>query len=271
MNAPHKSALRNYYERFIYWSSIGWDVLHPGKTNSVYVLGYIKSGTNWLCHLLSSALELPILEIWKLKGPRFDPCIFHMHRSIPLEHVRRRTIYLIRDGRDTIVSSYFHIIREGGKIKEHLERRLGHPVTIENIRENLPDFIRFMEHCNIATVDYRAHIMQWQRHRDQYVTTRYEDLLEDTAGELSHIIKELTGNQLTTEHIRQTVERHDFTRLTQRKRGVEDTNAFIRKGISGDWRNYFSLEAARVFDAYAGDLLLELGYESDRNWIRELT
>jgi hypothetical protein len=266
MNEPRKSALRARYEQFIYWSSIGWDVLHPGKTGSVYVLGYIKSGTNWLCHLLSSALSIPILEIWKINGPRYDHCIFHMHRFIPVEHVRRRTVYLMRDGRDTIVSAYFHVVREGGEIKTRLERRLGRPVTAENIRDNLPEFIRYMEENNIATVDYRAHLKQWQRHRDQYVTARYEDMLEDTASELSRIIKELTGNQPEEKLVKQVVNQHDFTRLTQRKKGVEDANAFIRKGISGDWRNYFTPEAARVFDAYAGDLLIELGYESNPDW-----
>jgi len=29
------------------------------------LLGYMKTGTNWLCHLLASALGIPVLEVWK--------------------------------------------------------------------------------------------------------------------------------------------------------------------------------------------------------------
>jgi len=49
--------------------------------------------------------------------------------------------------------------------------------------------------------------------------------------------------------IRRAVDEHDFSRVTGRERGVEDRSAFLRTGSSGDWRNYFSPESARFFDA----------------------
>ena len=41
-------------------------------------------------------------------------------------------------------------------------------------------------------------------------------------------------------------------------------------GISGDWKNYFTPEAARVFGDYAGDLLIRLGYEPNKDWIQQV-
>jgi hypothetical protein len=39
-----------------------------------------------------------------------------------------------------------------------------------------------------------------------------------------------------------------------------------RKGIVGDWMNYFDERVRRVFREEAGEMLVELGYEKDSNW-----
>ena len=246
------------------------DILLPRRVSGIYVLGYVKSGTNWLCHLLSTALEMSILEPWKRNLPVARPCVYHMHRFIYLDSIRRRTIYMMRDGRDTVVSKYFHIIREGGLIKKRLEDYLGRPVRNEDARTNMAKFISFMQCNRIASVDYRTHIEEWKRHRDKYVTLRYEDLLADTEGELARVIVAMADHDADAEHIRAAVKKHNFTHLTTRKRGEEDRSSFIRKGICGDWRNHFTIEAGRLYNEYAGELLVELGYESEPRWWEKL-
>jgi len=49
---------------------------------------------------------------------------------------------------------------------------------------------------------------------------------------------------------------------------AEDKKSFLRKGISGDWKTHFSLEAKQVFNYYAGDILIGLGYEKDGTWLK---
>ncbi|MCC6321510.1 MAG: sulfotransferase [Phycisphaerales bacterium] len=39
-----------------------------------------------------------------------------------------------------------------------------------------------------------------------------------------------------------------------------------RKGIVGDWMNYFDEKTRRIYREEAGDALIELGYEKDLNW-----
>ena len=41
----------------------------------------------------------------------------------------------------------------------------------------------------------------------------------------------------------------------------------MRKGIAGDWKNQFSLEAAQMFDQLAGETLVQWEYEQDRDWV----
>ena len=118
----------------------------------------------------------------------------------------------------------------------------------------------------IYSLDYRSHVEEWRRHQEEYVTVRYEELLKDTAAELSRVLLEVTGKAPNADVVSAAVAKNAFAMVTARERGVEDPHSFWRKGVQGDWRTYFSPEAARVFDEYAGDLLVQLGYESDRDW-----
>ena len=51
-----------------------------------------------------------------------------------------------------------------------------------------------------------------------------------------------------------------------RERGTEDVGSHYRKGIAGDWVNYFEPQHVEAFNAHFGDLLSRLGYEEDTNW-----
>jgi len=43
-------------------------------------------------------------------------------------------------------------------------------------------------------------------------------------------------------------------------------NEFVRKGITGEWRNYLAQEHITMIKERYGDLLIKLGYEKDNNW-----
>lgn len=64
--------LRKNFIPGVYWLSVGWDCLRGSASQSVHVLGYSKSGTNWLCRLLSSILGIPLSPgppRWRTTGP----------------------------------------------------------------------------------------------------------------------------------------------------------------------------------------------------------
>ncbi len=46
-----------------------------------------------------------------------------------------------------------------------------------------------------------------------------------------------------------------------------EPEGFFRKGVVGGWRDGWQFEQRNAFDAAAGDLLVELGYEPDRSWV----
>jgi lipopolysaccharide transport system ATP-binding protein len=66
---------------------------------------------------------------------------------------------------------------------------------------------------------------------------------------------------------REIVLANRFGRLTGgRSWGNEDVSAHERKGIAGDWRNYFTGPVKQAFKARYGGLLVATGYERDLNW-----
>ncbi|MCA1847755.1 MAG: sulfotransferase domain-containing protein [Actinobacteria bacterium] len=92
----------------------------------------------------------------------------------------------------------------------------------------------------------------------------------ETARELRRVVLGLTGERrLGPEEATAIVEEFSFERQAGRRPGEEDRGSFLRKGVVGDWRNYFSPEAREMFDRYAGDELILLGYERDRAWVED--
>ena len=259
--------MRIRYQQLPYWSTIAYDVLLNGFSRSVHVVGYAKSGTCWLSGLMSESTGLPLYKPWKHPAPKLRPHVFHMMRLLPFDRVRNRTVYVMRDGRDAMVSRFYDILHREPLQRVHAEKFLGCEMTNDNLRELLPRFIEFLSTYQAGCADYKTHLTHWLQH--DYVTVRYEDLLEDTAGQLRRIVQEL-GREPDPARIETAVRKYDFESNSKRNRGQEDKNSFLRKGVAGDWKNHFTPEAARVFDAYAGELLVDLGYEPDRSWVQDV-
>ena len=64
--------------------------------------------------------------------------------------------------------------------------------------------------------------------------------------------------------------KHQFEAKAQRQPGHEDRNSFFRKGIKGDWKNYFDEKCIQTFKKSNSGrwnrLLVRMGYEKSENW-----
>ena len=58
--------------------------------------------------------------------------------------------------------------------------------------------------------------------------------------------------------------------MSGRPPGEEDPTAKARKGIVGDWKNYFTLADGELFDALAGEQMAAAGYEQNSDWVKHL-
>ena len=75
------------------------------------------------------------------------------------------------------------------------------------------------------------------------------------------------GEEVIRGNSRKITERHSFQKKAAgRQKGVEKQTHHYRKGIAGDWRNYFEPVHIAEFKRRYNDVLLKLGYETDPDW-----
>ena len=236
--------------------------------------GYPKSGTVWLCQLMSSILDLPYPQNYM--SPVAMPSVVHTHMHYRVNGPP--TLYLVRDGRDVMVSFYHHRMRSldgnrnpmhAKKLRRKLEKAFGKDFDPSDVRHNLPKYIRmeFAGEFN-RLANWSNHVDQWTSSKNENVgVLRYEDLLSNGIEALGMAFEEVLGARFEPWIIEMAMRRFDFKRSAGRNPGSEDKSSFLRKGISQDWKNHFNREAANTFVEVGGDTLLRLGYEEDHTWV----
>lgn len=230
------------------------------------VCEYPRSGGTWLCRMIADCLDLPFPQNPVL--PCGFPCVLHTHW--PFDARFRRAVYLVRDGRDVMVSALFDQFR---RVHEEpglrpvlcgLDEGIDAPVpTDDDVRRILPAFIEKEFRRPFGTrVNWAAHVLGWWApdERPGVVFVRYEDLRRDCRGTLTRVVTAYAGREIDPWRIEMAVEKFSMERATGRRPGEEARGAFIRKGIVGDWRTHFTAEAAAVFDRSGGTALRRLGY-----------
>lgn len=182
-----------------------------------------------------------------------------------------RIVNIVRDGRDSVVSGQFHRYRnaiKSGNLNERAQRidqvvkgktqRLFTDREIGNMARSWNGVVRNADRLGPEVFG------------EAFLSIRYEDLRADTPGVTKKILAHL-GLRDDEEIIRQVNNAASFKRLSSgREEGTEDPTSRVRKGMSGDWRNYFTRRDAELFAGVANDMLLIHGYEDDPEWFRSL-
>ena len=90
---------------------------------------------------------------------------------------------------------------------------------------------------------------------------RFEDI---TAPDNLEVFEELFSHcdiRMSQNALSALLQEYSFERLAGRKRGEVDKSSRYRRGIAGDWRNYFDSTIMARFEELTGDLVMSLGYE----------
>lgn len=194
---------------------------HAGVARGdVFLASYPKSGNTWLKFMLAHLLggreadldndSTVIADVGSHRAtPRVLPAgarLIKTHEPYrrPQKRFYRRAIYLIRDGRDVAVSYYYTLIRRG-------------------LYEG--DFGPFLRLFLSGGVDgygpWHRHVESWLsnplRDHGALLVLKYEDLLEDPAGNLSASL-EFLGVPVTRQRAEQTVRAYTADRMRERER-----------------------------------------------------
>jgi hypothetical protein len=154
-----------------------------------------------------------------------------------------KMLLMWRDGRDIAVSGWLHLKRQWGE-KAGDETLANYSRRLAKVWRGDIEKAREFAAKNPGTCHW----------------VRYEDLHADPSGQMKQAL-DFLGLDASAAIVETCVKAGDFKQLSKgRDRGDEDKGSHFRKGIVGDWRNYFDDEAAKTFDEEAGSLLRELGY-----------
>lgn len=232
--------------------------------NDVIIVGYMKSGTTWFRNLVAGVIygidpELaPYKLVWDLvpnygpKRPYFKrystPMYFKSH-DLPQPQFKR-VVYLIRDGRDVMVS-YFHHYKtmEGGKESDFLKVVKG--------KKGLP-----------AACKWHRHVETWLSNPfgAQMLIIKYEDLKNDPVRELQRFCS-FAGVERDDGFLKLIASKAAFEKMREKEAqngmGLIDwpkEKAFVRRGKIGSHKDEMPPEILEVFLHDAGETLRKLGY-----------
>lgn len=180
-----------------------------------------------------------------------------------------KLVHIIRDGRDVAVSSMFHHFRATDRwafdTEEEMNRAVAYWLRQEGERVPLFSGPGIWAAAHEWALCAGKRVQARELYGDSYIEIRYEDMLADPHAVMARVFKALDVDS-DPAIVHHCVHRNQFEYLTGRKPGQEARNEFIRKGVSGEWREYFTEGNKKIFKEIAGRWLIELGYEQDDNW-----
>jgi hypothetical protein len=235
-----------------------------------YIVSYPRSGNTWLVNSLKDYLGAQRAVIGtsgyggkrllrvndamtiNLAGELQDnlPIGVKTHETYPefakAKRPRNKVVQIVRDPRDSMISFYFFTVGWTQKDSE---------------RANNFDAAHFQEFLETNLPKLIFHIESWQSADIDRHTVKYEELQGDYTGSLQKI-RDFTGlpEQLSLAEVkRRNVD--DFREIDGFKDVLRGNNMdFYRKGIVGDWKNYFTEGHSDYFNGQAQRLLTTLGY-----------
>lgn len=254
----------------------GFGLHRPGRSllilpDDVFLVSFPKSGNTWTRFLLANLIfpdqAATFANIHRLipdpSGTNkrdFDsipqPRIIKSHECFDPRYPR--VIYIVRDPRDVAVSQY------------HYHRKL------KKLTDDSPiaTFVsRFMAGETCPHGSWGQNVTTWLATRQdpsRFLLLRYEDMVEDTARELTKIVKFL-GKTATPEQIAQAVERSSAGRMRKLEKtetdkcdltkGSRKDLSFVRAAGSGGWRSELPASEVEKIEAAWGSVMRYLGYE----------
>jgi lipopolysaccharide transport system ATP-binding protein len=238
-------------------------------TPTIFHVTHWKAGSQWIFEILRYCAPDKIVEPQvgeaqflhhPLQAGKIYPTVYVTKQQFDgvakPEHSRRFVV--IRDLRDTLISAYFSI-----KVSHTLQTWMHDYQRVALQSMSLEDGLIYLMDEWLTGC---ARIQLSWLDADEPVL-RYNDLLEHDTDILERVLLDECQLDVSRERFREAVLANRFEKMSGgRARGREDISAHMRKGISGDWRNYFTDRVKRAFKMRYGSLLVAAGDEQDLNW-----
>lgn len=247
----------------------------------LFIAGLPKSGTTWLENMLASYPGFqPITPVGAVqyevkrkeshsyplpkdffRSLKSELLIIKMHLNGSVHNAevlvsdKIKYVILFRDLRDVALSYGFYV-----------SRTPWHPDFIQY--KNLSPGERLKVFADTHLEEYKNWIQLWRDNRDPELSIiiTYEEMRRNPVKALARAAA-LFGLDSSPDLISSIVDQHALDKIPpEADQGPQSIGSVVRKGQVGDWANYFTPELKTIYKERIGQLLIDLGYETDLNW-----
>jgi hypothetical protein len=166
--------------------------------------------------------------------------------------------FILRDLRDVVVSHVFYVTV--GEIHHILHDYYCNELS--NFDERLAASIKGRPDWEYSFPDIGARFkpyMPWLE-RPEVLVVRYEDFITKREETVETVLDHAVARGFQFEGERETAIKILSASIDPQR------SPTFRKGVAGGWREHFTPAHKQLFNQYAGDLLVKLGYESSLDW-----
>ncbi|EGW00563.1 Sulfotransferase 1C2 [Cricetulus griseus] len=230
------------------------------REDDIFLVSYPKSGTHWVAEVIENipgagiTLTYPIewgdiskLEELKTVAKRrvIPTHLSYEMTPVSVKQKKCKIVYIVRDPKDTAVS-LFHYYRDNPNLPSP---------------DTWPSFLELFLKGEVVYGSWFDHVLSWEKHKNDknVLFLFYEEMKEDLVKtikkmtaflgisvddtEMSKIAQNTSFSEMKSNAVKENCDpNHTVCALTS------DRNLVFRKGVVGDWINYFTPKQKSVFD-----------------------
>lgn len=263
------------------------------REDDIYCVTYPKAGTHWIWEIISLVLaEGDVTKIdrsvmntmldltvapspdkvqfatpgYKLVEAFPNPRLIPTHVMEPLAPPQWATkkpkiIYFARNPKDLLVS-FYHFAKD----------------TVDPEFSTWEGFMKLFLSDEIPNGSWFDHVLRYWKHKDEpnFLFLKYEDCHKDLKSNVEKVARFL-GKDLSDDVIASITDQCTLKGMKQAYNKIEEDFPeagkvfthffgqipFLRKGVVGDWKNYFTVKQNELFDKYYEEKMAGSGLTFD--------
>lgn len=171
-----------------------------------------------------------------------------------------KAFFIARDPRDLIISNYFSLKYSHSPYDPYI-------LKMRDKLNNISQDDGIFDLIESLTPGIKMTLEGWFKNNSENIyLLKFEDLFGLNHKKVFAELLQFCEINLSSSATETLLDKYSFQKISGRKLGTEDVKNHYRKGIPGDWKNYFNEEHTSLFKELSGDLLINCNYEKDNNW-----
>jgi len=271
-------SLRSRFPDYRTRLSLAVSYLPQRRDDDVFIIAHPRSGSTWLRTMLTNIMQpeansnpdvfnrlIPspsvrsiqnIRDIWFLPSPRILTSHSSYLPGLP------KVVYLVRDGRDVLVSYYHYVIYRQSRLK-----------GADVLGIDFSEFFKRYYHGHYRYIWY-LHVESWlvrgkKSLGDRMLVVRFEDMKKDPQAVVSEVAR-FAHLSASPELVASAVQKADLENMRKvekqrwQAKGLgtpDETSSFYRSGQSKKWQTYFTPELLDRFLSCSAKAMQLAGYQ----------